>query len=274
MRRIKTIAAIVLSLAMAFSLLGCGGLLGGKKPSPGEVAVTTPEPEPADPGTPVDPAPSDPGTSNGNNSYRSPGEGAEKLSITESGWVYYSDSYSSYVYYGLRIQNPNSDLIASSPTIKITIKAADGTVLASEEDYSPQIAPGDTVAACGQIDTKSEEPATVDFTVSVSDYSWSNYKADMIAMSSDFLVSGATLFEDRYSRSITGEVTNKSNLDCDVELVAILRDSSGKIVCGYQTYGQEVEAGGTTSFEINIYTSTLPVYETIDVYAFDSTFRY
>ncbi|MFR3876849.1 MAG: hypothetical protein ACLTYW_00360 [Collinsella sp.] len=56
--------------------------------------------------------------------------GPEPLEITESGWSVVGDGW---VYYGFALKNPNKDVEAQMPTVTITGKAEDGSIVFSDK---------------------------------------------------------------------------------------------------------------------------------------------
>lgn len=229
----KKIVLGALTLATALCLFGCSG----ESQQPEEPKSTEPAGSAVEESTPQD------------------------ISIIESGW---SAGESGYVYYGIGIENPNSAFEAQFPTIKVTGKDADGKILFSNDQTLNFMLPGAKYYYGGQAGNGTA-PATVEFSVSVSDRNWvANDKQSMEI----YTIENANEVVGEYGNvNYTGEITvNEELRDVNEAMVnAILRDSAGNIVAGYTGFAEVSKAGDTTVFDISAY--DVPEHASFEIYA-------
>ncbi|MCG4849454.1 hypothetical protein L0P44_12390, partial [Streptococcus gordonii] len=81
------------------------------------------------------------------------------MEITESGWSVVGDGW---VYYGFALKNTNKDVEAQMPTVTITGKAEDGSIVFSDKQTLFVVLPGETVHYGFQAGNGTA-PATVEF---------------------------------------------------------------------------------------------------------------
>lgn len=185
--------------------------------------------------------------------------------VLDYGYVVLDGFDSYYVEYAYGIKNENSVDI-EYPTVKITARDKNGAILASEEDVRGYISAGDTIYHASQISCESMPESIEIVGVSPDDY---NIISDISERSSaDFEIFNVSLQGD----SITGEITNKSDLDYEDGFVttAIFRDVDGNIVTGATDICTDaISAGETTAFEINcMFDPSDYTYDTITVTAY------
>lgn len=188
-------------------------------------------------------------------------EGPHELEITESGWSVVGDGW---VYYGFALKNPNKNKEAQLPTVSITGKADDGSVVFSDKQTLFAVMPGETVHYGFQAGNGTA-PSAVEF--KVKEPTWVESKAldgDM------FSISNTSEVADQYGGiSYTGEVAANVELDKDkfsqIAVTVILRDASGSINYGNTTFIDTPAKGETDPFEISCY--NVPDHASYEIYA-------
>ena len=157
-----------------------------------------------------------------------------------------------YVYYGATINNPNTDKAASFPTITVTAKGEDGSIIATEDQTLFYIAPEDTVSFGSLIDCNGKVPTTVEITPSCNDFVPGD--SDGVIKSSDFVISNTSEISGEYGdTSYTGEIENIGDNEADMVAVTVILKNNGQIVYGDTTYVDGLTAGLKKPFEISEY---------------------
>lgn len=184
--------------------------------------------------------------------------------ISDSGWYSSQTSFGDmYVYYGVKINNPNVSKTMSFPTLTITAKDENGTILSSENQVFFNIMPGDTISYGGFISC-SAAPQTVEFGVSCSDFENTTENSD--PYTSDFSFSNVSEVPGNYDRTkVTGEITNNFNDNVDMAAVTILYKNNGAIVSGYTSFVDNLVTGQTIPFELEPY--DVPEHTEIEISA-------
>lgn len=183
------------------------------------------------------------------------------LEITESGWSVVGDGW---VYYGFALKNTNKDVEAQMPTVTITGKAEDGSIVFSDKQTLFVVLPGETVHYGFQAGNGTA-PATVEF--KANEPSW----VDSQTLDEDvFTVSNTAEVPDSYGGvSYTGELTANYDLDkkqySQVAVSVIARDASGAINYGNTTFVDTPSKGESEPFEISCF--NMPEHSSFEVYA-------
>lgn len=193
-----------------------------------------------------------------------PSEGAIKnLEVVDSG--YSVDS--GYVFYGIGIKNPNDTYACDYPTITVTGKDADGTIVFSDTNTMGEILPGEVLWVASMAGNGTE-PASVEFSVDVSTRDW--YESDD-ADSDFYTISNVNIVDSEYMKNITGEITtNREWLvfdePCEEAMVTVIfKNKDGEIVGGTCDFEDVGEVGETKTFDVDDYTNI--EYDTVEVYA-------
>jgi len=188
----------------------------------------------------------------------------EEIKLLDSGYALYSNDYSSYLFYAVEVENPNEEYAIHFPEATITVKDADGKIITTEDEYLPSIAAGETYKYGDNIylDDDVKGDITVEISVANDEYAYEKQEDSEIVPSKDLEVSNVSENEDSY----TGEVTNSSDLDLDLE-VSVIFTKDGKLVGGEKTYVTNVDAGDTKAFEVLAY-SEFADYDGYEVAAF------
>ena len=186
------------------------------------------------------------------------------VEVVDSGWSTITKYSTTEVYYAAEIENKNNK-VAEFISVSVTGKNSEGKVLFTREGFYKDINylfPGEKVSFKGSDDWDESAgvPATVDFTISVkqwSDVSSFNYPKNM-----DLEVTNISKIDkgDKWFK-ITGEITNHSNKDIKYTLAVVTFKKDGKIVGGFETSIKDLTAGETKAFEIDAFDIEFDTYE-------------
>ncbi|WP_346682564.1 serine/threonine-protein kinase [Bifidobacterium pullorum] len=215
----------------------------------------------ADPGT--DPATRNPagdGAAHGGSEYGNP------LELVETGW---SADESGYVHYAFGLRNTSDSVCIQLPSVEITGRGEDGSVLFSETLIMANAFAGETVYFGSEIGNGNGiVPATVDFTVlEPDDYSYVNssesasFKADNLSAAPDGY--GGEIFSGEISVAKDSARVREQSSQLNVSLV--LRDDAGAIIYGFDTYVDWPPEGGSRPFSMDVFDP--PAYDSFEVYA-------
>lgn len=177
----------------------------------------------------------------------------DDIVLVESGYSVKDNGMGNvYVYYGATLNNPNKNEAASFPTITITAKGEDGSIIATQDQTLFYLAPEDTVSFGSLVDCNGKVPASVEITPSCKDFVPGD--SDGVIKSSDFIISNTTEISGEYGNtSYTGEIENVGNNDADMVAVTVILKNNGQIVYGTTTFVDGVTSGMKKPFEISAY---------------------
>ena len=172
-----------------------------------------------------------------------------EIEITDAG---YSIS-NGYLYFSVFLHNNSQDKGYDFPTVRVTARNAEGTLLGTEDQVMNVIYPESDYVYAGFGFEVNEVPSKVEFEVLVDDY---NIMSKSSLDQKEYLpleVSGINEREDEFfGTTYLGEVLNPNTYDLDLAAVRIVfRDENGTLLGGDGTYIDNVKAGRTTPFEIN-----------------------
>lgn len=215
----------------------------------------------ADPGT--DPATRNPagdGAAHGGSEYGNP------LELVETGW---SADESGYVHYAFGLRNTSDSVCIQLPSVEITGRGEDGSVLFSETLIMANAFAGETVYFGSEIGNGNGiVPATVDFTVlEPEDYGYVNssesasFKVDNLNAAPDGY--GGEIFSGEISVAKDSARVREQSSQLNVSLV--LRDDAGAIIYGFDTYVDWPPEGGSRPFSMDVFDP--PAYDSFEVYA-------
>ena len=214
----------------------------------------------ADPGT--DPATRNPagdGAAHGGSEYGNP------LELVETGW---SADESGYVHYAFGLRNTSDSVCIQLPSVEITGRGEDGSVLFSETLIMANAFAGETVYFGSEIGNGNGiVPATVDFTVlEPDDYSYvsssesASFRADNLSAASDGY--GGEIFSGEISVvKDSARVREQSSM---LAVSLVLRDDAGAIVYGYSTFVDWPSEGGSRPFSMDVIDP--PAYDSFEVH--------
>lgn len=150
--------------------------------------------------------------------------------------------------------NPYEDKFASRPTVRVTLRAADGSVITTREVSSAGIPPKQRIAFCEEL-YADEMPAKVDFRPLGAGYEATAYRA------SDFLpfeLVGVRARDDGGRLRVTGEIKNPYPGESGAWITFLFRDQAGKLLGGHTKYESTITAGDPTPFETYIDAGEIP----------------
>lgn len=173
----------------------------------------------------------------------------DPIEIIESGW---SADEHGYIYYGIGLKNPNSSFEAQSVTVTITGKDDQGKIVFADNQVMSFILPGGEYYFGSQAGNGTA-PQTVEFSVSVKDSGW--VENDRQSFAAYDVANINEVVSEYGDTSFTGELTaNADWSDVNSAWVSvILRDASGSIIYGTNTFADISEEGQTVPFEIHAY---------------------
>lgn len=186
------------------------------------------------------------------------------LEIVESGW---SVDSGGYVNYAFALRNNSTDLTVEYPTVTITGRSSDGTVVFSQDQVLGVIYPGQTIWWASQAGNGTA-PDSVEFAVAEPD----SYNV-RTAAGNPTVYSFSNLSEAKGGFglvSFTGDVALEREGDEEfgmgsVAIIVVLRDGDGKVVCGSSAFVDNPSPGSSRSFEVSYFNP--PDYASYEVYA-------
>lgn len=201
----------------------------------------------------------------GNSSTDLVEKAVEGLRIAESTW-YVSNGF---VHYAVAIENASDDVVALFPTVTITGRAEDGSVLFSSEQVLNELYPGETRYWGSMAGDGSSVPDSVEFSMSRP------ADGEVQAASGEpsrLRVSNVSTRRNQFSDVVvTGEVTLESlsagSTASQVQVIAIGRDAQGAMVFGFEGYVSLPAEGDTVPFGVTSF-DDVPEFETVEVYAY------
>ena len=188
----------------------------------------------------------------------------KELKLVDSGYSYIDG----YIYYSVVVENPNENLIANLPTVRITARDANGNVLGTSDAGFMSIYPNQTAANAFLGFECSTTPSTVDFELIPQD-SWANEDGSLYPGLKELSVTGINASTDPLVGwpSFSGEIVNSNEFDISSAAVTVVfKDSNGKNIGGYSTYVDNVLANSNTPFTLDVITNGFQ-YSSYDIYA-------
>ncbi|MBM6705937.1 serine/threonine protein kinase [Bifidobacterium pullorum subsp. saeculare] len=230
-------------------------------------AGSRPDPSTDDDSDPVDSGtgsstrdPAGDGAAHGNAEYGNP------LELVETGW---SADESGYVHYAFGLRNTSDSVCIQFPSVEITGRSEDGSVLFSHTQVLMVAFPGETAYFGSQAGNGNGiVPATVDFTIlEPEDYGYVNssesasFKVDNLNAAPDGY--GGEIFSGEISVAKDSARVREQSSQLNVSLV--LRDDAGAIIYGFDTYVDWPPEGGSRPFSMDVFDP--PAYDSFEVYA-------
>lgn len=263
---IAVIAIVVAAVLIPRWIAGAGSD-GGAANGTSQNAGSRPDPSTDDDSDPVDSGtgsstrdPAGDGAAHGNAEYGNP------LELVETGW---SADESGYVHYAFGLRNTSDSVCIQLPSVEITGRGEDGSVLFSETLIMANAFAGETVYFGSEIGNGNGiVPATVDFTVlEPDDYSYvhssesASFKTDNLSAAPDGY--GGEIFSGEISVvKDSARVREQSSM---LAVSLVLRDDAGAIVYGYSTFVDWPSEGGSRPFSMDVFDP--PAYDSFEVYA-------
>ena len=260
------VIAIVTAAVLIPRWIAGAGSDGGAANGTSQNAGSRPDPSTDDDSDPVDSGtgsstrdPAGDGAAHGNAEYGNP------LELVETGW---SADESGYVHYAFGLRNTSDSVCIQLPSVEITGRGEDGSVLFSETLIMANAFAGETVYFGSEIGNGNGiVPATVDFTVlEPDDYSYVNssesasFKADNLSAAPDGY--GGEIFSGEISVvKDSARVREQSSM---LAVSLVLRDDAGAIVYGYSTFVDWPSEGGSRPFSMDVIDP--PAYDSFEVH--------
>lgn len=195
-----------------------------------------------------------------------PAEDLLPLELVDSGYAVKDGHDTYYIQYAVIVKNPNSERAVEFPSVRLTARDANGTILGTEDIVGSSILPGSIWYSAFQGPSVDSKPSTVDFEIIQPDDSdW--VSPDRIDNAGEPLtVENPTKRKDK----IVGEVSNPNDFDISsVAVVVLFRDDSGKLLAGETTYTDKVSAGGKIPFELSLWgADDMYITDNFEVYAY------
>lgn len=174
----------------------------------------------------------------------------------EEFYSYYLNENNS-LYYGFAIRNLSEDEIYEYPSVKITLKDEDGTVLDTEERYLSKMYPNQ-VNYISDYFYDIEKPAIIEYKFLGSTVYSAGEQRDF---EKEFTISHTKKEVSDYgTMTCTGEVENHTDKKEQVQVFVLLRRNGNLVKIDYTIV--EVEADDTEAFEI--YDYDIPGFDEVE----------
>ena len=183
-----------------------------------------------------------------------------KLVVSESN-VYQSTD--GYVGFAVALRNESKTTAVKYPSVTVTGKNADGTIMFSSNLLYVAIGPGETKYSAS-ITQGDSLPASIECSVDKID----SYNLSTSLNTGAFTVSNVSIAKAGGTTKLTGEVKVDDAGNAGngyVEIVAVFRDENGKIVYAQEMGSECPQTGQSTSFDMPIRSNLN--YASLDVYA-------
>lgn len=274
--RRRTVIAIAVAVIAVIAIVAAAVLIprwiagagsdGGATNGTLQNAGSRPDPSTDDDSDPVDSGtgsstrdPAGDGAAHGNAEYGNP------LELVETGW---SADESGYVHYAFGLRNTSDSVCIQLPSVEITGRGEDGSVLFSEILIMANAFAGETVYFGSEIGNGNGiVPATVDFTVlEPDDYSYVNssesasFKADNLSAAPDGY--GGEIFSGEIS--VVKDSARVREQSSTLAASLVLRDDAGAIVYGYSTFVDWPSEGGSRPFSMDVIDP--PAYDSFEAH--------
>ena len=193
----------------------------------------------------------------------------KEVEIMESGYTI-KDTYATY---GVVLHNPNQDVAAKNVRIEAIVRDADGTILATHDSRIRFIAAGDTISFGndGMIGWEQGVGASLELKIRQKPDDFVLQDGSGILYAEDLQVKDAVAQKTPGGTPIVvGEVENNSDLDLDDVCVTATYRKDGKIIGGWFTFTDALNAHDSCAFDVYP-SSLLADYDTFDVMALQWT---
>jgi hypothetical protein len=151
-------------------------------------------------------------------------------------------------------ENPFGDKFASRPTVRVTLRAADGSVITTREVSSAGIPPKQRIAFCESL-YADEMPAKVEFRPLDAGYEATAFRPSEFL---PFELVGVRARDDGGRLRVTGEIKNPYPGETGAWITLLFRDAKGKLLGGHTKYESTVTAGDLTPFEFYVDADEIP----------------
>ena len=183
----------------------------------------------------------------------------QPLEIRDYGWYL---SNGKYLYYYVKIYNPNKNVAVRYPSFKLQARSSDGSLLGIYDQTLSIIYPEQEFIYGSQAFSVDDVPASVEFTMmDVKDRNRVNIK--LLDSFEPLQVINTSVRSDK----IVGEVYNPNSDTYDtVIVVAICRDASGNLVKVETDFISDVRGQSNAAFSMYAYNTS--EYYSVEYYAY------
>ena len=181
--------------------------------------------------------------------------------VVASGWW----AKDSYIHYGVKVENPNPDLIARDVILQITSYDKHGTELSRDTAAISFVGPSTVIGFAGECGS-GQKPETVEIAI-LGTTVWQ----DADGYTEPLFVASVTEQDKGYYRyEFTGGITNCTGAYVSsVPITILLEDEDGNILAGYAGSTKRIKSDRTKDYQITI--NTAPDHAQVEVFAHWST---
>ncbi|HAF27390.1 MAG TPA: hypothetical protein DCG85_08790 [Lachnospiraceae bacterium] len=172
------------------------------------------------------------------------------VELEESGYRVYQSDDGIYVYYAVRLKNPNKDHAILYPRISIVATDKDGNIVKTEEVVLMGIAAEDTIYYGSSFVYDGEIADKVAFAAGNGRYSFEKQADSTLISTRDLKIREAKEESEDFSRKFTGTIKNDSEKNCKKVLLTVIYKSKGEIVGGEISLLENLNRGTEKKFEI------------------------
>lgn len=183
---------------------------------------------------------------------------AQQLTVvTESGY-YISPAYAGRqrISFAVVATNPFADQFASRPGVRVTARASNGSILATQEFTSGGIPPQGKIAFCKEM-LVDETPAQVEIRPLNAGYEPTPFKPSEFLSFEIFNVT-PRMEEVGNRLRITGEIKNPYHGETGAWITFLYRDVDGKLLSGYTAYESTIPPKEAMPFQFYVDMATFP----------------
>lgn len=202
-------------------------------------------------------------TTNHKESTSSSDQEKQQIELMDSGYTVETSRSYVVINYAVKIKNPNKEYAVEFPTIRITARSADGTILSTDEQVLSFMDADETILYAGRELYEGNKPNSVDISVSNPDYGF-EHKDEKKASQAQFSISNVSVNKGSNDRAFTGEITNNSSEDLRSAAVIVIFKRGGKMIGGATDYADNLTSGATVPFEVS--DSSSIEYDSYEVY--------
>ena len=189
-----------------------------------------------------------------------------ELVVGNYSWFKRDDSAAVNLYYSMQIHNPNEKYAVEFPRIQVTARAADKSILTTNEQVICPIAAGDTIMYAGNIQYEGEGPEVVDIVVTNDKDHYLNQEGSGVIRQDMLTISNLSEVQSSFGPKYTGELKNNSTMDIGTVCMSIVFKNGDDNIGGISTYLQDLPSGATKPFELEPPRDILE-YDSYEIYA-------
>ncbi len=193
----------------------------------------------------------------------------KEVEIVESGYTI-KDTYATY---GVILHNPNQDVAAKNVHIEAIVRAADGTILGTNDSRIRFIAAGDTIflGSDNMLGWEQGVGETLELKIRQKPDDFVLQEGADILYTEELQVKNPVVQKDPAGSAVVlGEVENNSDLDLEEVCVTAIYRKDGKIIGGWFIFTDVLNAHDSCAFEVYP-SSLLEDYDSFEVIALQWT---